>query len=83
MDIVPTRNKEGHCIVCNKKLSQFNLTEYCFNHQHLKTKVEDEKKMAKNKTMSDYYRKLNRERYWKKKDARMDKDTKASKKVRD
>lgn len=69
-DIVPVRTKEGRCLVCDKKLSVFNLGKYCFNHQYADVKDEDRRALDKDRKNSLIYRR-------KQKDARMAKARKA------
>lgn len=60
--IVPTREAQGRCVNCNKILSKFNLTQYCFNHQYLITKREDEIAFSRTSIIAKYYRKRKNER---------------------
>ena len=55
--IVEKRIKDGHCRVCKKVLSKYNLTNYCFNHQHERQKIEDMENAIKIDEASKKYRK--------------------------
>lgn len=35
------RGKDGKCLVCNKTLSQYNMSKYCFNHRSTQVHHDD------------------------------------------
>lgn len=55
-------NKKRRCLECNKLISQYNKSNYCFNHQFLETQKEDEKVLKRIKDQSEYYRRKKGER---------------------
>lgn len=55
-ELPPTRKKDGYCKTCRKKLSNYNLNDYCFLHTLDKLKIEDERLEHKIWMQAIYYR---------------------------
>lgn len=55
-DIVPTREQEGRCRKCNKILSDFNLTNYCFVHYSAMVSEEEEREQERVIRQQKYYK---------------------------
>lgn len=55
-DIIPTRRKDGYCLTCNKKLSSFNLNDYCFLHNIDKVRKEDKEQVEMEQAQARKYR---------------------------
>lgn len=61
--LIETRKRKGYCRKCSIKLSKYNLTSYCFNHQHVGQKVKDWEDNIKMSALAKKQREINKRTY--------------------